>query len=302
MPIHLPPLSRRQFLTRSLAAGAGLVLSQNLFAASRKVEENTWALFSDTHIAADPAHIARTANMTANLKAVAKEVIALPKRPAAVLISGDLAYNRGEKGDYENFTSLLKPLRQAQMPVHLALGNHDSRNTFWDALKSEEALTRPVVDREVAILRSPRANWFVLDSLDKTMATPGLLGETQLVWLGKSLDANGDKPAIVVVHHNPDRGGDKGSLLDSKALFEIVRPRKQVKALIFGHTHRWAIQQDESGIHLINLPPTAYLFDSTSPNGWVLAKLEKDGIGLELRALDRTHQEHGRVIDLKWRA
>ena len=92
MPIHLPPISRRQFLARSLATGAGLVLSQNLFAASRKVEENTWALFSDTHIAADPAHIARTANMTANLKAVAKEVIALPKRPAAVLISGDLAH------------------------------------------------------------------------------------------------------------------------------------------------------------------------------------------------------------------
>ncbi len=302
MPIHLPPISRRQFLARSLTASAGLLLSPNLFAASRKVDENTWALFSDTHVAADPAHIARTVNMTANLKAVAKEVIDLPKRPAAVLISGDLAFNHGEKGDYENFTSLLAPLRKAQMPVHLALGNHDHRATFWDAVKHEKTITRPVVDREVAILRSPRANWFVLDSLDKTLSTPGLLGETQLAWLGKSLDGNADKPAIVVVHHNPDRGQNKGSLLDSKALLEIVRARKQVKALIFGHTHHWGIQQDESGIHMINLPPTAYPFDSTSPNGWVLAKLEKDGLGLELRALDKAHKEHGRVVDLKWRA
>ncbi len=303
MPIYLPPISRRQFLARSLVAGAGLMLSPNLFAASRKVDEHCWALFSDTHIAADRKDFKRHINMADHLMAVAKEVIELKKRPAGVLISGDLALNSGETGDYATLTELLQPLRAAQLPIHLALGNHDHRERFWDALLGEKIVARPVVDRQVAIIRSSRANWFVLDSLDKTLSTPGVLGETQLAWLAKSLDANADKPALIVIHHNPSEDGSyKGALVETKELFEIIRPRKQVKAYFFGHTHRWNLEQDSSGIHLINLPPVAYLFDTESPNGWVLANLEKQGMRLELRALDHKHKEHGRKIDLKWRA
>ena len=177
--------------------------------------------------------------MTDHFMAVTKEVCNLPKRPAAVLISGDLAYNAGQAGDYANFTELLQPLRAAQMPVHLALGNHDHRERFWTALLAEKTVSRPLFDRQVAILRAPRANWFVLDSLDKTLATPGALGETQLAWLAKSLDANSNKPALVVIHHNPNLDGtSKGALMDTKELFEIIRPRKQVKAYLFGGTNR----------------------------------------------------------------
>lgn len=303
MPIYLPPISRRQFLTRSLAAGAGLMLGPSLFAANRKVDEHCWALFSDTHIAADRKQLGRDINMADHLIAVCKEVIELKKRPAAVLISGDLALNSGETGDYATFTELLQPLRAAQIPIHLALGNHDHRERFWEALFEEKTVSRPVVDRQVAMIRSSRANWFVLDSLDKTLSIPGVLGETQLAWLAKSLDANADKPAIIVIHHNPSEDGtNKGALVETKEFFAIIRPRKQVKAYIYGHTHRWNVEQDSSGIHLINLPPVAYLFDTSLPNGWVLANLGIQGMRMELRCLDRKHKEHGRVIDLKWRA
>ena len=280
-----------------------MLLSPDLFAANRKVDEHAWALFSDTHIAADRKLIAREVNMTDHFAAVTKEVCELPKRPAAVLICGDLAYNSGEKGDYATVADLLQPLRAAQMPIHLALGNHDHRERFWDALLDEKTVSRPVVNRQAAILRAPRANWFVLDSLDKTLATPGALGETQLAWLAKALDADAKKPALVMIHHNPNLDGkSKGALMDTKELFEIIRPRKQVKAYLFGHSHYWNVEEDSSGIHLINLPPTAYLFDKTKPNGWVLVNLEKKGMRLELRCLDRKHKEHGRVVDLKWRA
>jgi 3',5'-cyclic-AMP phosphodiesterase len=302
MPIYLPPISRRQFLTRSLAVGAGLMLSPNLFAATRKVDEHCWALFSDIHIAADRKHIAREINMADNLIMVAKEVIELKKRPAGVLVSGDLALSNGQQEDYATLAELLQPLRAAQLPIHLALGNHDHRERFWDALLEEKTVSRPVVDRQIEIIRTPRANWFVLDSLDKTHSAPGVLGETQLTWLAKSLDANADRPAVIVIHHHPDASGtEKGALVETKELFAIIRPRKQVKAYFFGHTHRWNVAQDSSGIHLINLPPVAYLFDTSLPNGWVLANLEKQGMRLELRCLDRKHKEHGRVLDLKWR-
>ena len=53
MPIHLQPISRRQFLVRSLAGGAALALSPSLLAAAKRTDPNSWALLADTHLAAD---------------------------------------------------------------------------------------------------------------------------------------------------------------------------------------------------------------------------------------------------------
>ena len=62
---------------------------------------------------------------------------------------------------------------------------------------------------------------------------------------------------------------------DTVALFEVIRPRKQVKAYIYGHTHTWKVEQDDSGLHLINLPPVAYIFHEGDPSGWVRMMLRK---------------------------
>jgi 3',5'-cyclic AMP phosphodiesterase CpdA len=141
----------------------------------------------------------------------------------------------------------------------------------------------------------------MLDSLIKTLHTPGVVGEEQRAWLKKTLDANTDKPAIVMVHHNPIENGLKANLEDEKEMFDILRPRKHVKAWIFGHTHQWGVSQDQSGMHLINLPPVAYLFTPGQPNGWVHATLKPDGIRVELRCIDKSHKDHGQVKELTWR-
>jgi 3',5'-cyclic AMP phosphodiesterase CpdA len=301
MPIHLPAISRRQFLLRSLAGGAALALSPSLLGAAKSADPNSWALLSDPHLAADRGLMARGINMTDHFTSVSRELLALPKRPAGVFITGDCAYNSGQTGDYRQVADLLQPIRGAQMPVHLALGNHDNRERFWEALQAEKAASRPLADRQVALLRTPPANWFVLDSLEKTLSPPGWLGQEQLDWLAKALDANPDKPALVLIHHNPGISGNIG-LKDTAALFEVIRPRKQVKAYIFGHTHAWNVWQDESGIHLINLPPVGYVFLPDEPAGWVHATLEREGIRLELRCVDPAHKSHGQVAKLMWRA
>jgi hypothetical protein len=54
-------------------------------------------------------------------------------------------------------------------------------------------------------------------------------------------------------------------------------------------------------IHLINLPPVAYVFRDGDPSGWVCARLEDRGMRLELRCLDPQHPAHGRVAELEWR-
>lgn len=302
MPIHLPPLSRRQFLSRSALATAGVALSRDVFAANKPADPHTWALLSDPHIDANPGLVARGVNMADHLTKVANEVIALPARPANVLINGDCAYLKGEPGDYETFAALIQPIRAAQMPIHLTLGNHDHREHFWDGLGAAGETERPVADRHVALVKSERANWLLLDSLDKVNVTPGILGEAQLAWLGKTLDANADKPAIICAHHNPQSPEVKGALLDWEKLIAVLAPRRHVKAFIFGHTHDWSVTTHLSGIHFINLPPIAYVFKTGKPNGWVHASVRTHGVQLKLNCLDRTHAAHGETKELKWRS
>ena len=301
MPINLAPISRRDFFKRSLLAAGAMAVAPDLLAARRRTDPNSWALMADTHIAGDPDKIARGINMADHFKRASTELLELPKRPAGVFVIGDCAFNSGERDDYATFAGLLDPLRAGGLPLHLALGNHDHRDNFWAALETRKSPKRPLKDKQVALLRTSEVNWFVLDSLESTLQTPGSLGAAQLDWLARSLDANRKKPALVLLHHNPGNSENVGGLKDTEGLLEAIRPRKQVKAWIFGHTHKWNVRADESGIHLINLPPVAYVFQSANPAGWVQVTVRRDGMNLELRCVDPTHKNHGQVVALNWR-
>ena len=302
MPIHLPPISRRAFFRRALLTGAGLALTPQLSAAMRRTDANSWALLADTHIAADPATVKSKVVMADHFKTAAREIVGLPQRAAGVFVVGDCAMSSGELGEYSQFTGLLDPLRADGLPIHLALGNHDHRENFWAALAENNSARRPVTDKQVALIQSRFVNWFMLDSLDKTLQTPGSLGADQLKWLAKTLDANRKKPAVILVHHNPGDDGKIAGLKDTSALMEIIRPRRQVKAWIYGHTHNWNVSQDESGLHLVNLPPVAYIFREGDPSGWIHATAQRDGMKLELRSIDHAHKAHGQIVGLRWRA
>jgi 3',5'-cyclic-AMP phosphodiesterase len=301
MPIHLAPISRRAFLARTAAAGASLLLAPELLADDKRTDPDCWALLSDIHLAADRTQQARGINMFEHFNQARGEVMALPRRPAGVLITGDCAFNSGQPGDYAIFSEALLPVRAGQVPVHIALGNHDDRANFWAALTAEKTAPHPVADRQVALLKTPRANWFILDSLEKTLATPGLLGPDQLQWLAEALDANPKKPALVVLHHNPGLEGGNMGLKDTLRFLEVIRPRIQVKAYIYGHTHSWKVEHDPSGIHFVNLPAVAYVFRDEEPSGWVLATLKRTGMRLQLNCLNPTHKDNGQTLDLKWR-
>lgn len=320
MPVYLPPLSRRDFLKGSLAASA-LVAAGADAAGESIAQGESWALLSDIHIAADPSLVHNHANMTRNLQKVVGEILRWPAPLSDVLINGDLAYNDGEVADYEAVLGLLGPLREQGLPLHLALGNHDFREHFWATLPKDKSISSQLPGRQTAIVRTTHANWFILDSLLHTRETPGELGEAQRAWLAEALDAHADKPALIAVHHHPALGAAlassvglaellgplngalrAGALQDTAALLEILRPRRHVKAYFFGHTHRWEVSQDESGLCLINFPPVAYLFEEGRPNGWVHATLQPDGARLELRCLDQSRKDHGQVVHLVWRS
>lgn len=302
MPITLPQLSRRNFLKRAALAGAAAALAPQSFAGlfGKARDKHTFAFFSDTHVAADATSKNSGVNMADNLAACARELAAWPVKPAAVIVNGDLAFKTGLPEDYATFGKLIEPVR-ALAPVHLSLGNHDERDNFWQAFSQDATKLKAVPHKQATAFSSDRANWFLLDSLDATAKTPGDLGPAQLDWLARQLESRLAKPAIVVCHHPLDPTGLLG-LKDSAALEELLAQHRQVKAFIFGHTHDWHLETHASGVHLINLPPTGYVFTVGKPNGWVRATLARDGMEVELRSLDPQHPEQAQVKRLAWRA
>jgi Icc protein len=303
MPLTLPQLSRREFLKRAALAGTVAAFAPSSYAGlfGKSLDQHTFAFFSDTHIAADAAVLSREVNMADHLMACVRELAAWPVKPAALIINGDLALKDGQPGDYATLGKLIEPAR-ALSPVHLLLGNHDQRENFWQAFPQDVTRQKSVSQKQCAVIESPRANWFLLDSLDATNKTPGDLGAEQFLWLSQELTARVDKPAIIVAHHNLNTIGGISGLKDSAALEELFARFPQVKAFIFGHTHDWNLSRHPTGVHLINLPPTAYVHKAGRPSGWVRATLARDGMKIELRSLDVKHPEHAQVRQLAWRA
>lgn len=305
MPVHLPPIGRRAFL-RGVAAGAAgvLTLSHGRRLAAAQTGEHRLALLSDTHIP-EAREIARgPVKMAENLQRVVQELVSLERKPEAALINGDCAFLRGLEADYRLLGELVKPLRE-HYPLHLTMGNHDDREQVRAVLAELTPADQPVASRHVTVIQMPGANWFLLDTLQKVNSTPGEVGEQQRQWLATALDAHPDTPAIIVMHHNPQRPTAERpkvtGLLDTAELLDLLAPRRQVKAVVFGHTHDWKVMQEE-GIHLVNLPPVAYVFNAARPSGWVHAHVQGRAMELRLHALDATHPEHGQTVKLAFRA
>ena len=303
MPIHQTPLSRRQFLASGVATVASLSVLQSSWA-GEQADPNCFALLADTHIPDRPEVAARDVNMTENLRQVTQEVVALKNKPAGVIINGDCAFLKGLPEDYANLAECVAPLAEARLPLHLTMGNHDDRTTFYQML-ADQRPDRPLVEsKHVGVIESPHVNLFLLDSLQAVNVVTGEIGEQQRKWLAEALDARSDKPAVVIAHHNPQftppaEGARWGGLQDTEKFFELLASRKQVKAYVYGHTHNWAITKHE-GIHLINLPPVAYVFAPGKPNGWIHAQFQKGGVELQLHAIDRSHAAHGEKVELAW--
>ena len=313
MPIHLPATTRRGFLATSISTAAGidvLRLSSLVDAAEETKQRDPahWILMADTHLSANRKDGKPQWNMfmDKNFIQTTREVVKLAKQAAGVIINGDCAYIDGVRGDYKLLAELLKPIRDAGLPVHLTMGNHDSRTRFWSVLANHRAEKPPLTSRHVSVVESGNANWFLLDSLETVNATPGLLGGKQRAWLAVELDTRKDQPAIIVLHHNLQMQKKKtdakfSGLKDSDKLFEVLKPRKHVKAIFVGHTHTW-MRHVVDGMHVVNLPPIGYVFRRNDPLGWVDARLQADGMKLVLHTLDKKNKASDEIVELKWRA
>ncbi|MFT5131098.1 MAG: Icc protein, partial [Rhodothermales bacterium] len=167
MPFHLVP-TRRQFIGSSLGLGLGLLAH-----AAPKADPHAMAILADTHVGEDRKQVMRNVCMAEHAEAVVAEILAWKTRPGGIILNGDCARLAGLPGDYAVLAKILGPLMDAQLPLHLTMGNHDNRAPFYDAFSSLRPNAPPLVDKIVSVLETPRANWYFLDSLDQVNVTPG---------------------------------------------------------------------------------------------------------------------------------
>jgi Icc protein len=303
MTLHVLPesdlTSRRRFFAWAGLAGASIVVGNQLGFGEDPSKPTVVALLSDTHIDADKTKLLRDVVMAEHLAKVWEQVTAASAKLSAAIVHGDVACLKGEAGDYRQVAQLLIPAGKAAVPLHFMLGNHDDRDNFREVLKASSA--SPLESHHVSLLQTPHANWFLLDSLEFVNKVPGKLGDAQLKWLAAALDAHADKPAIISVHHHPVFEGEKlGGIQDTQEMLDILVPRKQVKAIFFGHTHSWS-QKVHEGIHLVNLPPVAYVFAKEKPSGWVEAAIGAKSMELTLHGVGPANEAHGKKLELAWR-
>ncbi|MCZ2154763.1 MAG: hypothetical protein LC114_12820, partial [Bryobacterales bacterium] len=95
-----------------------------------------------------------------------------------------------------------------------------------------------------------------------------------------------------------DRDGD---LLDTDRLLSILTVNRNVKALIYGHSHSYSYDQVK-GMHLINVPAIGYNFNDAEPVGWVHAEFGADGADFRLNAFGGNRASDGKVTSLQWRS
>lgn len=288
--------TRRGFLRQSIGstaalAGLAALSSQGMAQAARA----RWAILSDIHIPTDIQNEYRGFRPYENLKRIAPMVAESGVEGA--LVNGDIARLEGLPGDYANVKELLAPVFE-KMPVAMSLGNHDHRKNFAAAFAESPGEEQAIRDKHVVVTQAGPVRLVILDSMLSTNLVSGLLGKEQRVWLEQYLPGAGNTPILVFMHHTPgDRDGD---LLDTDRLLSILGANRNVKALIYGHSHRYAYDQVK-GMHLINVPAIGYNFNDSEPAGWVHAELGADGADFRLHAFGGNRANDGKVTSLQWR-
>jgi 3',5'-cyclic AMP phosphodiesterase CpdA len=191
---------------------------------------------SDLHIKAGGKKSYRIVDTAESLRRCVAQVNQLRQRPDAVVLTGDLV-DFGKPQEYAFLRQLLQPL---DMPYYLLPGNHDERSALRAAFP-DHAYLRQSAERIEYVIDDYPLRIVALDTVIP-QASGGALGPAGLAWLDQVLQAQPDKPTVIVMHHPPFKTGighmDQIGLAQPQALADVVRRHPQVERILCGHLHR----------------------------------------------------------------
>ncbi len=226
------------------------------------------------------------------LRAV-EAILALPQRPDALLVSGDLTQN-GTADEYARVRESLAPL---DLEPHVLPGNHDLRG----ALRAEFGLPG---EGEEPVSHAVDLGPLRLVCLDSTIpgAEGGALDEGRIEWLDAALAEERETPTVLAMHHPPltteiptfERIGLAPQA--RAALAEVLVRHRQVVRIVAGHVHR-VIVAELAGRAVLTVPSTYMqtVLDFTAPK----LTMHADPPGFAIHALrDGTLASHVQTVPL----
>jgi len=199
----------------------------------------TIAQLSDTHIRKPGIPLFNGVDSNTQLQKAIDWLLSDQLSINAVVISGDLTQD-GLVEEYQHLRQLLTPLAK-QMPIYLALGNHDHFENFMQVFSDYPGIAQTRV-QDALQYRVKIGNYqiLILDSLEAGN-DQGHLNPQRLDWLNQQLQSTTDKTVIVIHHPMIDVGNplmDDMHVFESEAFGQIVEKHQHIELILCGHIHR----------------------------------------------------------------
>lgn len=209
---------------------------------------------TDTHLFADKQKDLLGIKTVQSFEAVVEHASKY-KQCQAVLSTGDLSQDHSAQS-YSDFSKHIKTLN---LPCYWLPGNHDIQSIMLPSLLAEGLAQTKVIESE---------NWQVILLDSQVEGVPhGLLSETQLDFLQKTLQKNPNKFTLICIHHHVLPVGsawlDQHILKNSSQFLDVISHFTNVKAVLSGHVHQ-ALDVLQNGVRFITTPSTCVQFKPNS--------------------------------------
>ena len=150
------------------------------------------------------------------------------------IMLGDNMYGSERPQDYaKKFEVPFRPLLDAKIEFHAALGNHDDPNQKFYKLFSLDG-------NRYRTFRKGNARFFVLDS--------NYMDPEQVQWLEKELAASGSDWKIAYFHHPIYTAATRGPSVELRATLEPLFIKYGVSVVFTGHEHLYERVKPQRGI------------------------------------------------------
>jgi Icc protein len=187
---------------------------------------------SDTHLVSKRAgHYA--SDPILKLKKAVESINKYQSDADFLVITGDLA----DTGSLDAYIDLREILDELLIPYYLIIGNHDSRENFFqifgDKCDYQDSFTQfPLVkdDKHLLFLDTKFEEWH-----------DGGFSQERFEWIENQLQTNSNLPTYLFMHHPPflihHKQMDDIGFRHKEQFWEMLSKYQNVKHIFFGHVH-----------------------------------------------------------------